>query len=894
MFDKAYFDNIILDSEVYYAHTPEGNATTPEFLSEHSALVMKYVYGLVHAHKLESIIENLIEHSLFDCVKDKPVVRSLVGKMFWMAIAFHDIGKINSQFQKEKMRNDKPMLEVNHQFGSRHSIISVYLFLAYFFPEIDKIEDNDDWVFASNVALYMSYPIYMHHNSELYKCQDDSNWSEQDFSSLAPYLDIVCFDKPNLDYFHDWLKNSTKDSEGCLFDYFRNLSNLYIKDNFELYSLIRLCYSLLTASDYLATSHYKNQWTSLCGDFNVIDEGLREKILEGIRTVKSYNKEAYQHIDEPLSNPAEYTELSNENLNKLRRLLSCEVIANVKTNSCRNLFYIEAPTGGGKTNLSMLAMAELLNSNNEINKVFYVFPYTTLITQTHLSINNTIGLTDNEVAEIHSKAPIISRNGIDSEESEYLNYLDGLLMNYPISLLSHVAFFDILKTNKKEKNYLLHRLANSIVIIDEVQSYSPAIWDEVLYFINNYSFCFNIKFIVMSATLPKIGDLTFKGINKEEFVYLINDKTKYFQNPNFCNRVEFDYSLLEWNKPDKDSQTDYLDRLADVVVEHSKSYASTNIINPQSVYTIIEFIFKKTASEFYLIIKEKEEFFDEIYVLSGTVLEPRRKEIIEKLKSKEQRTKKTLLITTQVVEAGVDIDMDLGFKDRSIVDSDEQLAGRINRNVNKPSCKLYIFDCSPEKVLYGNDNRYKLLIGKNDEYKEILKTKDFDYLYSKIVNEVNSRNVSRYAKNINDLRKSISNLDYIDVDKSLRIIDYENISVFVPIDIPVKLLSDIIYVADNLHIPYDNVLSGRNVWNCYQEIITNTERDFVETNIRIKQIKSIISQFVFSLFPRSKDFEILKTYGEEQNGFFYLENYYNIYSLEEGINETKFEDNNFF
>mgnify|MGYP000335079520 CR=1 FL=1 len=84
-------------------------------------------------------------------------------------------------------------------------------------------------------------------------------------------------------------------------------------------------------------------------------------------------------------------------------------------------------------------------------------------------------------------------------------------------------------------------------------------------------------------------------------------------------------------------------------------------------------------------------FFDEIYLLSGTILEPRRKEIIENLKTSEYRKMRVLLISTQVVEAGVDIDMDLGFKDKSIIDSEEQLAGRINRNVRKQSCKLYVF-----------------------------------------------------------------------------------------------------------------------------------------------------------------------------------------------------------
>lgn len=891
MFDKAIFDSLIKEINIYYAHTPEGKAIKSESLRDHSALVIDYAEALVSAHNLDRTIDNLIKHSILECIRDKEKAFALIKDLFWSSIAFHDIGKINECFQKDKMKNDIGYSIVNHQYGSQHSIISVYLFLAYFYSKIDEFEDDNDWEFMCNIALYMSYPIYKHHASDLYRCQDNNNWSEQAFERLQPYLDRVNIKNLNIEIFHDWLRN--KATEEYLFEQYRQMICLSKKDAFPLYAIVKLCYSLLTASDYLATSHYKNQWSDMSSDFNVIDDTLRKKIIEGVRTIKSYNKDVYQHIASIIPDPDAYKEQSNDNLNKLRKFLSCEVITNVRANLDKNLFYIEAPTGGGKTNLSMLAMAELLEANTEINKVFYVFPFTTLITQTHSSLKDTIGLSDNDVAEIHSKAPIVTRINNGSEDSEYLNYLDGMFMNYPISLLSHVSFFDILKTNKKEKNYLLHRLANSIVIIDEIQSYSPGIWDEVLYFIRNYSPAFNIKFIIMSATLPKIGELLFKSANKEEFVYLVNDKNKYFQNPNFCNRVEFDYSLLEWGKPKKENQTDYLDKLADVVIEQSKNYAYTNNQYPNSVYTIIEFIFKRTASEFYSIIKSKLDFFDDIYVLSGTILEPRRKEIIRKLKSKEQRTKKTLLITTQVVEAGVDIDMDLGFKDRSLVDSDEQLAGRINRNVNKPSCRLFIFDCCSEKILYGNDNRYKFLIGKDEEYKEILETKDFDILYSQIIKDVNTRNNSKHIQNIDDLRKQISCLDFAEVDKYLRIIDQENISVFVPIDIPVKLLSDILYIVDSLDIPYGYILSGTDVWNCYQETITNTERNFMETNMRIKQIKSLMSQFVFNLFPKGKDFETLSTYGKEECGFFYLENNYDIYSLEEGINDSKFEDDKF-
>src|SRR5690625_6560637 len=86
--------------------------------------------------------------------------------------------------------------------------------------------------------------------------------------------------------------------------------------------------------------------------------------------------------------------------------------------------------------------------------------------------------------------------------------------------------------------------------------------------------------------------------------------------------------------------------------------------------------------------------------------------------------------------------MDLGFKDSSLLDSDEQLAGRINRNVNKNNCNLFLFNYSKESFIYGKDLRYELTKQfSQDEKENILNTKDFDYLYQIFIEFKNKRNV---------------------------------------------------------------------------------------------------------------------------------------------------------
>ncbi len=790
------------------------------------------------------------------------------------------------------MKNRADVLSVSHGFDSQHSIIGMYLYLADFFSTLLRNELTDEeQIFLSNVALYLSYSIYKHHAPCLNEGQNDTVWNNEDLFVLKSYLSLFEIDlnDEQIGLFHDcFLKNAN-------FNFFFDRYNSDVikkKNTFPLFALCKLNYSLLTASDYLATAHYMNGWTEMYLDYGLIDDAIRQKIISNIEHSKAYNEAVYKALaNDEIPNVDQLRELSNHNLNELRKGIAIEVIKNIQKNTSKNLFYLEAPTGSGKTNASMLALAELLRADkrHEINKIFYVFPFTTLITQTYKSLSETFELSADEIAEIHSKASFHTGN----YEDDYLNYLDNLFVNYPISLLSHIRFFDVLKTNGKETNYLLHRMANSIVIIDEMQSYSPKMWDKVVYFINNYAHFFNMKFIIMSATLPKIGELLDDKGLAGDFVYLVKDKSKYFQNPNFCKRVNIDYSLLEWPCATKEDKCDYLSRLKECLFEKSEEFAAQNELYQQSVHTIIEFIFKKTASEFYSIVKEDNDFFDEVFLLSGTILEPRRKEIIDKLKSSDLRSKKVLLITTQVVEAGVDIDMDLGFKDKSIIDSEEQLAGRINRNVNKLRCTLYLFNFDTEKTLYDKDDRYQFAREMDfEDYKSILDSKDFDRLYKMVIDKTINKNKSSLIENIHDLEGYVATLNYAEVDKQMKLIKSLNDSVFVPIAFPFCCIEKEVAILDEFGIPHGEYVYGSDVWAAYKSII-NQKFDFVKSKIQIKKMQALISNFTFSLFKGSSDYEIIKTYGSEQYGFLYLESYSEIYSFKDGIDTEKFEFSNF-
>lgn len=172
----------------------------------------------------------------------------------------------------------------------------------------------------------------------------------------------------------------------------------------------------------------------------------------------------------------------------------------------------------------------------EIQKVFYVFPYTTLITQTNQTLKNALGLTSTELAELHSKAGFNEKteereDGLYADKKQ--DYIDRLFALFPVCVMSHVKFFDMLKTNRKEANYLLHRLANAVVVIDELQTYNPLLWDKMYYLIEHYARFFQVRFILMSATLPKIGKLRIPLKERTGCGFVASGKTLYAESK-FC------------------------------------------------------------------------------------------------------------------------------------------------------------------------------------------------------------------------------------------------------------------------------------------------------------------------------------------------------------------------
>lgn len=909
----------------YWGHTPGQPGQAPEPLTDHVALVVDYALKLIETHRLEPVIDGLVEQvgELF------PGQLSLQGKECLKCQVldvweYHDYGKINRAFQHARMENPKFDREPTPPFSSFHSGQGAAIFVVAQTQQIFEAQpayEEEEAGFLVGMALLLATPIFWHHSGGFFQPYDKWKRAELDeyWSHLEPYL--RAYDLP----FEDELMQQVWAGRNDLLETFPlpqdGQDGPGFEQTFPLYLLLKLTFSLLTAADYLATSHYMEGREEMRSDFGVLSATDKAAIAEAFRSKVSYNAELYERYEAYLSIDPQASALQDQslaNLNQLRQSMAAQVRQQVLAHPEQRLFYLEAPTGGGKTNLSMLALAEMLQQDlsgaaSPIDKVYYVFPFTTLVTQTYQGLVNTLDLREDQIAELHSRVGMPNREQDQGDEvdaqygQEKQNYLHYLFGHYPITVLTHVRFFNLLKTHRKEPNYQHHRLANSLVIIDELQSYPPTEWPRLVDFMAQYAQHFNMRFVLMSATLPKLHLLKHNDV---EIVPLLPNSKAYFRNPNFGQRCRFNLDLLK-----RDGQGPIeLAELASFIHEKSMRHAALDggKAKPSgSVFAMVEFIFKKRATELaqHLEAAELAKDFDHIFVMSGTILEPRRKEIIAFLKDEANRHKKVLLITTQVVEAGVDIDMDLGFKDTSLVDSDEQLAGRINRNVRKQGSILYLFNLDKAVVIYGDDLRYKQRPLKPEVHAQILRDKDFDGLYQKVLAQINQNNRKQFTQGIEDYRALFAQLNFPEIDSGFKLIDAKNATVFVPLDLPLTIAGteegtfspaeENWLTAKGLIEPGGRTLSGERIWQQYVNLVENREGGFIQRQIDLKRLQAVMSRFCFQLLADSKVYRGLLDRGEEAHGFLYLAHYAEndvnppIYDYELGILDQHLDSGNF-
>ena len=412
-----------------------------------------------------------------------------------------------------------------------------------------------------------------------------------------------------------------------------------------------------------------------------------------------------------------------------------------------------------------------------------------------------------------------------SDKNENLDYEEVYTKNifnqYPIIITSHINIFNTLFGTGKEKNYSLYNYINSVVILDEIQAYSNNIWREMIEMFDSYAKLLNIKFIIMSATLPRLDRLLDEKISN--FVTLINDTERYYKNDLFGKRVNLNYDLLNTKI---DIQT-----LTEEILKH------------QGKKILIECIKKDTAEELYKNLKEK---IDNVYIMTGDDNKYSRQNIIEKTK----KDMSIVLVATQTIEAGVDIDMDIGFKDISFIDSEEQFLGRINRSNKKKDCIAYFFNLDDANAIYRKDKRLQYNLNKEIS-REWIKNKKFELFYNKILQQIKEETEEYTEKNISNFKKYCKLINYKKIEDIMQLIKTNTIDIFINYTINIK----------------GKEIKGSDIFDKYIKIYKDNQISYSEKKVKLSQIAEELNLFIYSINPN----KINLIEGELIGGMYYVD-----------------------
>lgn len=821
-------DKLINNSDNLYAHIKENRK---ENIIEHSKNVISVFEYFDKEYSILSKLDASFSKFKYSTNKEQNISLSkeaiaLIKTIFVNAIYIHDIGKINPKFQQIKMQNELNIHNLdgfinNNITESYHSPISTMIYIALFNDKINKlIQEKRERNVLKYLLLCFSNTIKCHHG-ELISLNNSLNESE-----LNRY--ISHFDVVDNKYFY-FYNNSPKFCNSITKVIPFLDKNQYKFDNMTIYIWTKLLFSFLVSSDFIATYCFYNDISVSSFEFNnKLDvEKVRNKFKESsiMKGVESYAKDKnyFRANNLPL-------------INELRTDISLECRKNITKYKNERIFMIESPTGSGKTINSISCALELLDY---VKKIVYVFPVNTLSNQTKSVLD---GLFKNVTSfqEINSTASLPS--SIDYEKV----LLDRQLLNYESILTSSVNLFSILFGTSREGSMGLISLFNSVIILDEIQNYKNAIWKESIEFLYKISEVMNIKIILMSATLPNLEKLI--GFRNDKFIHLISNPSKYYNNDLFKNRVTICNDLL--NK--RDISFNYLVRHIEEEVKKRDSIEKTKS------KVIVEFITKKSCLEFYDEATSILKDFT-IYHLDSNTNNIKKEAIIRELN--EKNNKNILLCTTQVVEAGIDIDLDLGYKDAVFPDVDEQFLGRINRSSKKKNCKAFFFNYDNEYMVYKNDYRLGANI-KNNKYFDILIKKDFKEFYENLVfyklNKFKNKSVlSDYI----EFDKAIFNQDFNKIYEYMRLIDTEKFSIFIPFK--------------------TNGLDGEKVWKEYISLINDKNMGYAERRIKLMNIRKELNCFTFSLY--GEGLELM----EREYGYYYIENWQR-YIINDRFNQDLF------
>ena len=424
-------------------------------------------------------------------------------------------------------------------------------------------------------------------------------------------------------------------------------------------------------------------------------------------------------------------------------------------------YSLTVPTGGGKT-LSSLLWALRHAVKNDLQRIIIAIPYTSIIVQTAATFKTIFG--EENVLEHHSNMEYD-----ESDDKELTKQLQLATENwdYPIVVTTNVRFFESLFSNKPSQCRKLHNIAKSVVILDEVQTLPLEFLQPIINTFKSLKNIFGTSFLFTTASQP-ILDGIIKGSNSlNQFEALpqiheiipadarLHDKLR---------RVELEIN----NSPQS------YDDVAKQIAQHDRVLCIANT--------------RRDAKELFERLPQEGLTLH----LSRMMCPAHVRETIETIKAalKAANQRVIRVVATQLIEAGVDIDFPVVYRQEAGLDSILQAAGRCNREGKRDICTTHVFSLRNEHQLppgyISQANNARLnMVGEFDWFAPRTMRAYFGQLFA--------RTDSFDKKQIDKLLYNPSAMQFQEAASVFRLIDDQTTSIFINCDNSKALIDELVH-----------------------------------------------------------------------------------------------------
>ena len=379
----------------------------------------------------------------------------------------------------------------------------------------------------------------------------------------------------------------------------------------------RMLFSCLVDADFLDTEHFMQGEMPRGGhdDMQVLLERLKD------------------YIQPWFANPT--TEINQKRCEILRDCL-------LRGEEPRGLYTLTVPTGGGKT-ISSLAFALTHAAKNNMDRIIYVIPYTSIIEQNAAVFKRVLG--DDNVIEHHSGIEYDEKEDMESPEV-MRQLLATENWDAPVIVTTAVQFFESLFSNKPSRCRKLHNIANSIIIFDEAQmlplSYLKPCVSAIAELVRHY----RTTAVLCTATQPSLARL-FRDYDQDmsgrEICENVGALQAFFRRVHFAHRGSVDFEIL-----------------AEEMAQKAQVLCIVNT--------------RKTAQKVFEMLP-----FDGNYHLSTRMTPEHRTKVLDEIRTRLRQGETCRVVSTSLIEAGVDVDFPEVWREMAGLDSILQAAGRCNR-----------------------------------------------------------------------------------------------------------------------------------------------------------------------------------------------------------------------